>query len=161
MNETLTPATGDAAVASNASTTADVTAFTICEDLWRLLKSYKTHMSRIADTYGLTMIQFGALHAISEQQQGQATMGKVAQALHCDASNATGIIDRLTALKFVVRLDNPADRRVKSLLLTPLGVTTLQKILSEMPSALGCERLDRTERQAMHRLVGKLSDDTA
>lgn len=142
------------------TTTEDISAFTICEDLWRLLKSYKSHMSRIADAYGLTMIQFGALHAISEQEQGKATMGKVAQTLHCDASNATGIIDRLTALKFVIRQDNPTDRRVKSLLLTPLGSATLQKILDEMPAALGCDRLDRAERLSLHALVYKLSGDS-
>jgi MarR family transcriptional regulator, organic hydroperoxide resistance regulator len=137
---------------------AEITPFTLCEDLWRLLGSYKSHMTRIAESFGLTMMQFGAMHAISDQEKGTATMGKVAQRLHCDASNATGIIDRLTALKFVVRQDNPNDRRVKSLVLTPLGNETLEKILEKMPSALGCDRLDETELHKMHRLVGKLTD---
>ena len=138
---------------------ADVSAFMVCEDLWRLLKMYKKHVMRIADSYGLTMIQFSALYAIAEQEQGKATMGKVAQTLHCDASNATGIVDRLTALKLVIRQDNPSDRRVKSLLLTPLGDATLHKVLDEMPSALGCDRLDAAERKRMHRMVGKLADE--
>jgi DNA-binding MarR family transcriptional regulator len=85
-------------------------------------------------------------------------MGKVAQALHCDASNATGIIDRLTALSLVMRQDNPADRRVKSLVLTDQGQDTLEKILKEMPKAMGCDTLSRQERCTMHDLVSKLSE---
>lgn len=114
-------------------------------------------MAVIAERHHLTTIQLGALHAINE---GQITMGKVAQSLHCDASNVTGIIDRLTALKFVVRQEDPRDRRVKSLQLTRTGTVTLKKILDEMPSALGCDRLNRVERQQMHDLVNKLAVST-
>lgn len=149
----------DTAQLISAIDATDITPFMVCEDLWRLLASYKSHMSRIADTFGLTTMQFGALHAIADQEQGNATMGKVAQRLHCDASNATGIIDRLTTLGLVVRQDNPQDRRVKSLVLTPEGSTTLQKILDQMPSAIGCDRLDDAEMQKLHCIARKLTDE--
>lgn len=130
-----------------------VSAYDVCEALWLLVKSFKAHMTRIADSHGLTMMQFGALYAVSE---GNITMGKVAQTMHCDASNVTGIVDRLVALDLVVRQEDPRDRRVKSLLLTPLGSTTLQRILREMPVALGCNRLSAEERSLLYGLVYKL-----
>lgn len=133
----------------------EVTATTICEDLWALLRTYKAHMSKVAEQYKLTIIQFSALHAISD---GKTTMGKVAQALHCDASNATGIIDRLTALNFVMRQDNPTDRRVKSLVLTDEGQSVLGKILKEMPNALGCDSLSGQERCTMHDMLTRLAE---
>lgn len=84
-------------------------------------------------------------------------MGRIAQKLHCDASNATGIVDRLTALQLVIRQDNPDDRRVKLLMLTSRGKTVLSKALKELPEVLGCERLDGREREALHKLVVKLT----
>lgn len=128
-----------------------------CEDLWLLLQFFKAHTARIADKHGLTPIQFGALRTIADQAERGATMGRIAQKLHCDASNATGIVDRLTALQLVIRQDNPEDRRVKLLVLTPRGKTVLSKALKELPEVLGCARLDGRERETLHRLVVKLT----
>ncbi len=128
-----------------------------CEDLWSLLQFFKAHTARIADKHGLTPIQFGALRTIADQAEKGATMGRIARKLHCDASNATGIVDRLTALQLVIRQDNPEDRRVKLLVLTPRGKTVLSKALKELPEVLGCARLDDRERETLHRLVVKLT----
>lgn len=129
------------------------TAFDVCDELWRLLKSYKAHVVRIADKHGLTMMQFGALYAVS---QGNSTMGKVAQTMHCDASNITGVADRLVSLGLIVRHDDPRDRRIKGLLLTPHGNSTLQEILQAMPAALGCDQLTSQELQQLLSLLRKL-----
>jgi DNA-binding MarR family transcriptional regulator len=48
-------------------------------------------------------------------------MSEVARVLACDASNVTGIIDRLEDRGLVKRGDAPRDRRVKMLELTPEG----------------------------------------
>jgi MarR family transcriptional regulator, organic hydroperoxide resistance regulator len=48
-------------------------------------------------------------------------MSEVARWLACDASNVTGIIDRLEARGFVERRSAPDDRRVKLLALTGRG----------------------------------------
>ena len=48
-------------------------------------------------------------------------MGELAERLCCDASNVTGIVDRLEARGLVERRVDSEDRRVKQLLLTEAG----------------------------------------
>lgn len=55
-------------------------------------------------------------------------MGALAAALHCDASNVTGLADRLERRGLVERQSDPSDRRVKLLALTPAG-TALEEDL--------------------------------
>ncbi len=50
-----------------------------------------------------------------------APMGSLAEHLRCDASNVTGLADRLEARGLVARTPAPCDRRVKVLALTPAG----------------------------------------
>ncbi len=63
-------------------------------------------------------------HALALMQldpEGPAPMRALAGILHCDASHVTGLVDRLEELGFVERHADPADRRVKTLVLTPSG----------------------------------------
>ena len=48
-------------------------------------------------------------------------MGELAQQMHCDNSNITGIVDRLTERGLVERLAAEGDRRVKLVALTGPG----------------------------------------
>jgi MarR family transcriptional regulator, organic hydroperoxide resistance regulator len=48
-------------------------------------------------------------------------MGELAQFMHCDNSNITGIVDRLTERGLVERLPAEGDRRVKLVALTDEG----------------------------------------
>ena len=48
-------------------------------------------------------------------------MGELAQLMHCDNSNITGIVDRLTERGLVERLPAEGDRRVKLVALTEAG----------------------------------------
>ena len=49
------------------------------------------------------------------------SMGELAERLLCDASNVTGIVDRLEARGLVERQPDPDDRRVRRLVLTAEG----------------------------------------
>lgn len=140
---------------ASAATIVDtvVTPETACQGLLDLLKQFKAHMGQVAEKYGLTTMQLHALHAIAD---GHVTMGKVAQTMHCDASNVTGIIDRLTALEFVTRQEDPRDRRVKALQLTPRGKAILEHVLAELPERLGCARLNQQELNSLHATILKL-----
>lgn len=126
----------------------------LCSDMLALVKRFKAILADIAESHGLTPIQLGALHAINEHS---ATMGKLAQTLHCDASNVTGIIDRLTVLELVSRREDPNDRRVKTLQLTSRGHKVLQEIVTQLPSRLGCDRLNAMERDDLHRMFSRLA----
>ncbi len=48
-------------------------------------------------------------------------MGELAQYMHCDSSNITGIVDRLTERGLVERRSAEGDRRVKLVALTDEG----------------------------------------
>jgi MarR family transcriptional regulator, organic hydroperoxide resistance regulator len=48
-------------------------------------------------------------------------MGELAHMMHCDSSNITGIVDRLTERGLVERLPAEGDRRVKLVALTGAG----------------------------------------
>ena len=48
-------------------------------------------------------------------------MGELAQEMHCDSSNITGIVDRLTERGLVERRAAEGDRRVKLVALTEAG----------------------------------------
>jgi DNA-binding MarR family transcriptional regulator len=53
--------------------------------------------------------------------RGPAPMRDLAELLACDASNVTGIVDGLERRGLVTRQTDPADRRVKHLVLTEEG----------------------------------------
>ncbi len=134
----------------------NVSSHDLCLDMLSLLKRFKSIMAEIAESHGLTTIQLGTLHAIRD---GHATMGKVAQTMHCDASNVTGIIDRLVQLQLVTRQEDAKDRRVKTLALTQRGKDILDGVLAIMPERLGCTKLTAEERTSLHGMFAKIATE--
>jgi MarR family transcriptional regulator, organic hydroperoxide resistance regulator len=59
-------------------------------------------------------------------------MSALAERLFCDASNVTGLVDRLEARGLVERRSSEHDRRVKALTLTPAGVALRDQVLAVM-----------------------------
>jgi DNA-binding MarR family transcriptional regulator len=133
----------------------EITSAQICEDLINLIGRTKAGVVELAAELQLTPIQMFTLYTISK---GEGNMGKVAHALHCDASNVTGIVDRLVSQGLVVRQESEHDRRAKTLQLTPKGEEVKQKVLDRLPDYLGCDRLTSQERQVLHDAICKLMD---
>lgn len=131
----------------------ETTSGQLCEDLITLMGQTKAGMIALADDLHLTPIQMFALYAIL---RGEATMGRVACALHCDASNVTGIVDRLVAQGLVVRHESEQDRRTKTLQLTSKGHDIVQTILSRLPEYVGCHKLSPHERLTLHTAITKM-----
>jgi DNA-binding MarR family transcriptional regulator len=89
------------------------------------------------------------------------TMGALAAEWTCDASNATWIVDRLEKRGLAERRAVAGDRRVKMVVLTPLGQKTRDAIMAafyEPPDALLA--LSREELEALHRVATHLTDIT-
>jgi DNA-binding MarR family transcriptional regulator len=85
------------------------------------------------------------------------TMGALAEAWECDASNATWIVDRLEKRGLAERRAQPGDRRVKLVVLTTAGVkmkSTLREALYQPPREL--LELDRADLEALSRATVKL-----
>lgn len=131
----------------------DISPKQACEDLVALVKKVKTSLGLLAERHGLTHMQLFVLDVISH---GSTTMGRLADNLHCDASNITGIIDRLVVMGLVDRHEKEDDRRIKELRLTAAGEHLFHRIKHELPEVLGCTKLDHDEQLALHRLAERL-----
>jgi len=124
-----------------------------CDDLLALLQGLKTNLATFAESNDLTASQMWTLYILLN---GATTMGKLATMLHCDASNVTGIVDRLVAQDLITSEISPSDRRAKVLTLTTNGRHLVESYLHELPHHLGIERLSDTDRSNLHSIVVKM-----
>jgi DNA-binding MarR family transcriptional regulator len=86
-------------------------------------------------------------------------MGRLAEALACDASNVTGLVDRLESRGLVRRHPSAEDRRVKVLELTPSGVRLRSTVFERMTQPPGSlERLSADEVRALVKILKRLLD---
>jgi DNA-binding MarR family transcriptional regulator len=95
---------------------------------------------KVGAALGALGLGFAQAHALRMLDPEEARpMSALAERLFCDASNVTGIVDRLEARGLVERRSAAGDRRVKALTLTPAGVELREHVLavmSEPPDAI-------------------------
>jgi len=83
-------------------------------------------------------------------------MSALAERLFCDASNVTGLVDRLEARGLVERGSAANDRRVKALTLTPAGVALrdqVMAVMSEPPDAIAA--LPAADQRALRDILAR------
>jgi DNA-binding MarR family transcriptional regulator len=99
-------------------------------EAWELLSGlvYPPPFLAIARELGLRPAAFGALRALEQPR----TMGELAQLLHCDNSNITGIVDSLEEKNLAVRLPSEVDRRIKVVELSVKGEKLLKQLSQEL-----------------------------
>jgi DNA-binding MarR family transcriptional regulator len=114
----------------------------------RLFISNKPRMAAIAQEFELAPMQMQALMALHPGRE--LPMSALADTLACDASNVTGIVDRLEARGLIERREAPQDRRVKMLAVTPEGARFRAKLGRRMatPPAPIAE-LSRADQRAL------------
>jgi DNA-binding MarR family transcriptional regulator len=116
----------------------------------------KQGLVRLAEEYDLTLPQLYTLTAMKPDKPFQ--MNEIATMLACDPSNATGIIDRLFANKYIERKENPRDRRAKMISLTPKGTKLqteiIKRIMEYKPKAF--DNLSQNEKQQLSGLLAKV-----
>jgi DNA-binding MarR family transcriptional regulator len=91
----------------------------IVEHLFALVDRLRVGFEATAAAFDLSVAQAKALRHVAAA--GPVPMRDLACRLRCDASNVTGIIDRLERRGLVERRASPADRRIKSLVATRKG----------------------------------------
>jgi DNA-binding MarR family transcriptional regulator len=128
------------------------------EEAWglvrRLLFSERRRFLAAASELDLHPAQAGAL--LQMEPGAPLPMHELASMLACDNSNVTGIVDRLEAHGLVARQAYAQDRRVRHIVLTPLGTELREGMRSRMaypPAALG--RLSAAEQRQLRDLLGK------
>ncbi len=127
--------------------------------VWRLMLECSMaqfgNASGILQRLGLTP---GHMKLLMQLDEGEGrAMGALAQSFRCDASTMTWLVDRLEERGLVARRMLPADRRVKAVVLTPLGAGTkaeLTERLFEPPDELLA--LDRTALEGLRDALTKI-----
>jgi DNA-binding MarR family transcriptional regulator len=128
-------------------------------DAWQLLVRFffaqRAYLPPLAAELQLSPAQCHVLHLIEPGRP--LPMGQLAATLACDASNVTGLVDRLESRGLVRRRPSATDRRVKVLDLTPTGSRLRGLLIDRMttpPATLG--RLSVREQQALVRILTRL-----
>src|SRR6185437_12874154 len=122
------------------------------ELLFDLLMAERARFPAIAAEFDLSPTQ---LHVLRLLEPGKAVpMGRLAGGLGCDASNITGVVDRLEARGLVQRQAAERDRRVKVLVVTERGLDLRRRLLlrmSEPPEPI--RRLSPADQRALAKIL--------
>lgn len=113
----------------------------------RVLAYYETEAQR----FDLTLPQALLLSGLDRP----TPMREVAEHQHCDASNLTGIVDRLEARGLIMRHTPATDRRVKELVLTEEGRRVHDHFAALTHRLPGFGTLETAERSDLERLLDK------
>jgi len=101
-------------------------------EAWKLMmKLVWAHRGRFIESVGELALSPMQAHTLRFLQQ-PLPMSELADTLWCDASNVTGIVDRLEARGLVERRASPDDRRVKLLCLTDEGEVLRDRVVARM-----------------------------
>jgi len=129
---------------------------------WMMVTN-KQRMFAMAQEFELAPQQMIALRMLGA---GPRKMSELANALFCDNSNVTGIVDRLEERNLVIREAAKGDRRVKLLVLTKEGErmrTEITKRMAEPPAPIAAlsEKDQRALRDILKRAVEDITDEEA
>jgi DNA-binding MarR family transcriptional regulator len=109
---------------------------------------------RLAKEFGVPAFFIKALHLID----GPLAMKELGQRMHCDPSFVTNIADMLEKRGLAVRESDPADRRVKRLVLTSAGLDMKQQMEQAMlDRSPWRQALTTEERATLISLVHKMA----
>jgi DNA-binding MarR family transcriptional regulator len=128
-------------------------------DAWQLLVKFSftqnTQVSPLGRGAGALA---GAVPRAAAARTRQADpMRQLADGLCCDASNVTGLVDRLESKGLVRRTASDEDRRVKVIELTPKGARLRAAFMERMAAPPeGLERLSVREQQTLVRILARL-----
>ena len=129
---------------------------------WQLLMKFffaqRGHLPSSGAEFDLSPIQCHVLHLIEPGRP--LPMSRLADTLSCDASNVTGLVDRLESRGLVRRQPSVEDRRVKVLQLTPAGSRLRRQLLRQMAGrSLPLAKLSLEERRTLVRILEALVDE--
>jgi DNA-binding MarR family transcriptional regulator len=129
---------------------------------WQLLVKFffaqRERLPALGEEFELSPVQCHVLHLIEPERP--LPMRRLAETLGCDASNVTGLVDRLEARGLVQRRPSSEDRRVKELQLTPAGSRLRAELLRKITGqSCRLSRLSVTQQRSLVRILEVLVDD--
>ncbi|HYS29645.1 MAG TPA: MarR family transcriptional regulator [Candidatus Limnocylindria bacterium] len=137
-------------------------ALSVADEIWSLLfrlsdDHFRERISPTLEGFQLSRPQAFLLYEVRSGRP--LSQHDVADRLHCEPSNVTGLIDRLEAKGLVERRPDPADRRVKRLLATKKGRALITKVMDRFFKAPpSVNRLSTEEQRTLRDLLRRLAD---
>lgn len=135
----------------------DPTAADAVEDFFVLLRRMSDYFTQTCAAFDLTPQPGAVLRGLS----APSPMRELARRLGMDASNLTGVVDRLEERGLVERRADPADRRVRQLALTDDGEQLRRaleaRLMSAPPLLAG---LDEEQRRTLRDLLRRAAAAT-
>jgi DNA-binding MarR family transcriptional regulator len=132
-------------------------------EAWRLLfQLFRTQRKEMAKMHSEFQFNPAQVHLLMSLENGPAPMSELAEALHCDASYITGLVDKLEDRGLVQRSPNPADRRVKLIVPTPEGLEMCKRLMdrfSEPPPFIAS--LSHADKSALRDIFLKATQSAA
>jgi len=129
---------------------------------WQLLMKFffaqRAHLPCSGAEFDLSPIQCHVLHLLEPGRP--LPMSRLAGTLSCDASNVTGLVDRLESRGLVRRQPSSHDRRVKVLQLTPTGARLRAQLLRRMTAgSLPLSRLSLDQHRTLVKILEVLVEE--
>jgi DNA-binding MarR family transcriptional regulator len=134
-------------------------------DFWpifvKFALSHKRWWVAICAEFDLTPMQGHALRMLDPERP--LAMGTLAETLACDASNVTGIVDKLESRGLIARQADAHDRRIKVLAVTDEGRTVRERLAvrtMEPPAAVAALPAETRRRLAevLHAVLEERGD---
>jgi DNA-binding MarR family transcriptional regulator len=118
--------------------------------LFEFFKAQKPRFAALAEEFDLSDSQAHALYLLEHPR----SMGELAHLLSSDASNVTGIVDRLEGRGLIERRPSALDRRVKLLVLTEAGAELRARALGRFSEAPpGIAKLSAADQRALRDIL--------
>jgi DNA-binding MarR family transcriptional regulator len=125
----------------------------ILDSMAELVAAMLTRAEGVAQRHGVPIFFLKVLHRLDCPM----AMKELGQRMRCDPSFVTNIADQLEKRGLATRESDPADRRVKRIVLTPAGLELKQRIENEILSGLPWRyALDNDERTCLLSLIRKI-----
>jgi DNA-binding MarR family transcriptional regulator len=130
-------------MAKRAPDAAELAAF--ATSLYQLVEKLRSEHEEAAAAAGVTAAQAAVLTMLSEPQ----SMATLAARMGCDASNITGLVDRLETKGLVVRTADDGDRRVKRIRWTAEGKAAVERFQRDLIKASSLAKLSPSARRGL------------
>ncbi len=123
--------------------------------VFEVMHRFGGHLDASAAAAGLTPMQAMLLHRLDDEQP--VPMSEIARKMHCDTSNATGLVDRLEQRDLIVRVTPATDRRIRAVLLTDHG----RQVRADLDRRIRAENpvfdhLDQAEMEQLEHLLNRV-----
>ena len=115
-----------------------------------LMDRTKRYVREAAEEEGLSVAQVDVLRRL---RQGPSPMRRLADQMNCEASNLTGLVDRLEARGLVERQAFPDDRRVKCVALTESGERLSMQLWSAVAERCDLNQLPAASKEQLSSLL--------